>query len=58
MFIHTNHGAHMWRPEDNLQESGLSFHPVGPRDQTQSVRLGGKLLYPLSRSPESDIMTS
>lgn len=26
--------THMWRAEDNLQESVLSFHLVGPRDGT------------------------
>lgn len=41
----------MWRPEDTLQESVFSFHPVGPGDQTQAVSFGGKLLYPLSQSP-------
>ena len=34
--------------EDNLWESVLFFHDVGPRDQTQVVRLGTKHLYLLS----------
>jgi hypothetical protein len=25
---------HIWRPEDNLRESVLSFHHAKPRDQT------------------------
>lgn len=33
-------------------ESGSLLSPcVGPKDQTQIVRLGGKHLYPLSHSP-------
>lgn len=36
---------HMWRSEDNSQESVLSS-PCGSRDQTQSISLEGK---PLSR---------
>lgn len=39
---------HMWRAEDNLSGLVLSFYCVGPRVQTQVVRLGGKHLYPLS----------
>lgn len=39
---------HMWRAEDNLSGLVLSFYCVGPRDQTQVLRLGGKHLYPLS----------
>lgn len=34
-----------WSPEGNLWKSVLCFHPVGSRDQTQVVCLGGKLLY-------------
>lgn len=34
--------------DNSLQESALSLHPVGLRDQTQVISLGGKLLYPLS----------
>jgi hypothetical protein len=33
--------------DDNLQASSLSFH-VGPWDQTQAARLGGKHFYPLN----------
>lgn len=38
----------MWRSEDNKQEPILSSHPVGCRDGTQVISLGGKCLYPLS----------
>lgn len=34
-----------WLSEDNLEESVLSLHHVGPRDYTQIIRLGGKCLY-------------
>ena len=42
--------AHIWRSEYSLQESAVSSHHVGPRDQTQVIRLGGEGLYPLSHS--------
>jgi hypothetical protein len=29
----------MWRSEDNFWESVVSFHPVGPRNGTQVVRV-------------------
>lgn len=32
--------AYVWKLEDNVQESVLFFHRVGPREQTQVVRLG------------------
>lgn len=38
--------GHTCRSEDDLWLLVLSFHHVGPTDQTQVVRLGG--LYPLS----------
>lgn len=38
--------AHVWRAEDNLQESALSFYHVGPTDPTQVLRVGGKHQYP------------
>lgn len=31
-------------PENNLQEQGLSFCHVGPRDQSQIVNIGSYLL--------------
>lgn len=40
--------VHIWRSGDALQELILSFHPVGPGDQTQVVSLGSLHLYPLS----------
>lgn len=36
------------RSEDSLWESVLSFHHVGPRDQTEVIRFGSSRLYPLS----------
>ena len=33
---------HGWRLEDNLWGSVLSFHHVGPGNQAQAIRLGGK----------------
>lgn len=38
------------RSEDSFQESVLSFHYVGSRDQTQFIRLSGKHLYSSSFS--------
>lgn len=34
------------RSEDSFQESGLAFHHVGAKDQTQAIKLDGKHLYP------------
>lgn len=34
--------------KDNFAEFGLSFHHVGPTDQTLIARCGGKCLYLLS----------
>lgn len=44
--------AHVWKSVDNLGggRSTLSFHYVGPRDQTQASRLGSKCPYLLSHS--------
>lgn len=39
----------MWRSEDNLGGSVLSFHHVGSGDWTQTASLAGKLLYPQSQ---------
>lgn len=40
------HGmAYMWKSENNLQKPGLSFYNVGPRHQTQAIKLGNKHLY-------------
>lgn len=41
----------MWRSKKTLQESVLSFHNEGPKDWTQAIRLGHKLLYMLSHPP-------
>lgn len=38
------HSVHMWRSEDNLQESVLSFHHVGHRDGAWVIRLGSRYL--------------
>ena len=38
--------ACMWRSEDNLWQLVLPVHCVDPGDQTQTVRLGAKSLYP------------
>lgn len=43
--------GHTCRSEDNLWLSVLSFHLVGPTDQTQEVMLGG--LYSLSHLDRS-----
>lgn len=40
--------VHMRKSEDNLLRSGLSFHHVGPRNQTQVFRPNSKCLYPLT----------
>ena len=36
---------HGWRLEDNLWGSVLSFHHVGPGNQAQVIRLGGKHVH-------------
>lgn len=38
MYVHTN----MLRSENNLQESALSFHHIGPRGWILVVKLNGK----------------
>lgn len=40
--------AHKWKSEDNLQKSLLSFHFVGPKNQTWAVSLADKSFYPVS----------
>lgn len=40
--------AHLWRSEDKLQESVLSFGHVGPLDQILVISLDGSLLHLLS----------
>lgn len=40
--------TYMWRSEDNIDESILSFQHVGPSDQTPVVRFSSKHLYQLS----------
>lgn len=32
--------VHVWKLEYHLEEFVLSFHSVGPRDQTEVIRLG------------------
>lgn len=39
--------AHIWRPQENLQESFLSFLHVGTRD-SKVIRLGSKCFHPLN----------
>ena len=39
---------HVWKSEDSLLESILSFYPVGSGAQTQVTKLGGTHLYPVS----------
>ena len=45
---HTCATATVWESEDNLENLVLHFHYVGPRDESQGFRLGGKHLCPLS----------
>lgn len=45
MSTHTQDTVHISGSEDNLWESILSFHPLGPRDHTQVVGLGSKHLH-------------
>lgn len=40
--------VHVWRSEEKLWVSLFSFYLVGPGDQTQVFRLGGKCLFLLS----------
>lgn len=40
----------MWNAMEDLKDSGLCFHHVGPRDRTQVLSLGDKCLYLLSHS--------
>lgn len=44
--------ACVWRSEDKFWKSALSFYRVGPSNQTQVVRLGGKTLLPAESSPQ------
>lgn len=44
-----------WQSEANFEGSDLPFHHVGPRDQTQVVRLGGKSLHPLSHLSQTPL---
>lgn len=55
--MHTCAITHMWRLKDNFQKLVLSFHRVGPGDQTH-VSLGGKHLYSLSHltSPKERLL--
>ena len=40
--------VYVCRSEDNLQESVLSFHQLGPRDPTQNTRHSSNHIYSLS----------
>lgn len=40
---------HLWIPEDNFQESVLSFYHVGPRGRTWVIRLGNVCLHLMSQ---------
>lgn len=40
---------HVWRPDDNLEELGLSSYHVGSRGLTQGVKPGGKGPSPMSQ---------
>lgn len=40
--------TYMWKSEDNVDKSFLSFYHVGPGDQTPVVRFSNKHLYQLS----------
>lgn len=40
--------TYMWRSEDNVEESVLSFQHVGPSGQTPVVRFSSKHFYKLS----------
>lgn len=46
--------AHAWRSEDNVCESILFFHQVGPHYRTHVVRPGNKHLSQGSHLPSSD----
>jgi hypothetical protein len=48
MFVYMHAIIYIWRLGDNLQESVLSFHYVGPRDGTQVIRMGSTYLNPLN----------
>lgn len=41
----------MWGSEENLQESALFFHLVGPGEQTKVICLGRKHLHLPSHTP-------
>lgn len=47
----------MWRSEDNLLESVLSSHLVGPEDPTQGARLSENAFYLLGHLASSALMT-
>lgn len=42
----------VWRSRDNMQEMALSFHCLGPRDQTHIVRLGSITRVAISPAPK------
>lgn len=41
----------LWRLEDNVWESGLSSHHMGPEDGIQVYSVSSKLRYPLNHCP-------
>lgn len=44
--VHLHAMAHVWGQEDKVHESGISFHIMGHRDQTQVIMLNSKRHYP------------
>lgn len=44
--------VYVWKSENKLI---LSFHRLGPRDQTQVIRLGSKYLYPLGHLADQGV---
>lgn len=40
--------AYVWSSEDSSHKLVLLFHPVGCRNQTQNIKLGGKMLNTMS----------
>lgn len=50
MYAQKHGTAHTCKSENNLWVLAFSSGHMGPRDQTQVIRLGGEGLYPLSHS--------
>jgi hypothetical protein len=47
-FVCASITVRIWQSENNFVKLVLSFHHIGPGDQSQIIRLGGKHFYPLS----------